>query len=200
MSNHINQEINLTHTVAAIQAGCPDAEAQLYNLLSRGMRLLISRKLRPEDVDDVYHTAFMGVLAAIRADKVNNPEALIGFARIVVKRQITAKISVYVDERSHRISNSASDVPVYETPESQYIHDERRTHARRCMEQLKASDRQILYRFYVLEQSKEQICHDLKLSETSFRLAKSRAKTKVAHKHYSGISASAKLARPAIAA
>ena len=200
MSNHIKQDLNLPNIVAAVQIRCPDAEAELYHLLARGMRLLISRKLRPEDVDDVYHTAFMAILATIRAGKLNHPEALIGFARIVVNRQIAAKINVYVQERNRWIGDSTSDVSVCETPESQYIREERRAQAQRCIEQLKASDREILYRFYVLEQSKEQICHDLKLTETSFRLAKSRAKAKLAHKYHSGVPAAAKLPVSAIAA
>ncbi|HVV44178.1 MAG TPA: hypothetical protein VHC72_03210 [Bryobacteraceae bacterium] len=39
-------------------------------------------------------------------------------------------------------------------------------------------DRDILNRFYVLEQSQEQICADMGLSYNQFRLLKSRAKAR----------------------
>ena len=39
-------------------------------------------------------------------------------------------------------------------------------------------DREILTRFYIYEESQEQICRDMDLSENQFRLLKSRAKAK----------------------
>jgi DNA-directed RNA polymerase specialized sigma24 family protein len=39
-------------------------------------------------------------------------------------------------------------------------------------------DRDILTRFYLHEQSQEQICQDMNISETQFRLLKSRAKAR----------------------
>ena len=39
-------------------------------------------------------------------------------------------------------------------------------------------DREILTRFYLQEQTQEQICSEMKLSETQFRLLKSRAKAR----------------------
>jgi len=39
-------------------------------------------------------------------------------------------------------------------------------------------DREILTRFYLDEQTQEQICEDMNLTETQFRLLKSRAKAR----------------------
>ena len=39
-------------------------------------------------------------------------------------------------------------------------------------------DRDILVRFYLKEQPQEQICREMSLTETQFRLLKSRAKAK----------------------
>jgi len=38
-------------------------------------------------------------------------------------------------------------------------------------------DRDVLERFYVLEQSKEEICREMNLTPTQFRLLKSKAKS-----------------------
>jgi DNA-directed RNA polymerase specialized sigma24 family protein len=50
--------------------------------------------------------------------------------------------------------------------------------ARKVMEGVSGRDREILQRFYVLEQSKEQIRTDMALSINQFRLLKSRAKAR----------------------
>jgi hypothetical protein len=39
-------------------------------------------------------------------------------------------------------------------------------------------DREILTRFYLMEQSQERICRDMNLTDTQFRLLKSRAKAR----------------------
>lgn len=48
------------------------------------------------------------------------------------------------------------------------------------MNGLTARDREILMRFYLEEQSQDQICTEMGLTETQFRLLKSRAKTRFA--------------------
>jgi RNA polymerase sigma-70 factor (ECF subfamily) len=47
-----------------------------------------------------------------------------------------------------------------------------------ALEALSQRDRDILVRFYLQEQSQEQICREMSLTETQFRLLKSRAKAK----------------------
>jgi DNA-directed RNA polymerase specialized sigma subunit len=43
---------------------------------------------------------------------------------------------------------------------------------------MSARDREILTRFYLQEQTQEQICAEMNLTETQFRLLKSRAKAR----------------------
>ena len=47
-----------------------------------------------------------------------------------------------------------------------------------ALAQLSERDRDILIRFYLKEQSQQQICEEMRLTETQFRLLKSRAKAK----------------------
>jgi DNA-directed RNA polymerase specialized sigma24 family protein len=46
------------------------------------------------------------------------------------------------------------------------------------LRELSDKDREILTRFYLHEQTQEEICDDMGLSETQFRLLKSRAKAR----------------------
>ena len=48
------------------------------------------------------------------------------------------------------------------------------------LETISTRDREILTRFYLYEQSQEQICREMGLNDTQFRLLKSRAKSRFA--------------------
>ena len=48
----------------------------------------------------------------------------------------------------------------------------------RILRRMPLRDREVLTRFYLHEQTQEQICAEMGLSETQFRLLKSRAKTR----------------------
>jgi DNA-directed RNA polymerase specialized sigma24 family protein len=48
----------------------------------------------------------------------------------------------------------------------------------RVLNGLSPRDREVLVRFYLREQSAEEICRELGLTETQFRLIKSRAKAR----------------------
>jgi RNA polymerase sigma-70 factor, ECF subfamily len=174
-------ETSLSEMVASILAGSKQAQAELYARLSKGMRFLIHRKLGPQDVDDVLHIAFLTIVEAIRAGKVREPEALLSFARTVVNRQIAETIGSYIHRRNHaaldgrEVERKVARTDLY----SDHIAKEQREHMLKCLQQLSQRDREILHRFYVLEQPKEQICAEMIMTETSFRLMKSRAKAKL---------------------
>ena len=65
-----------------------------------------------------------------------------------------------------------------QNPEQEAIARQRAMLMKSALEALSKRDRDILIRFYLKEQSQEQICHDMQLTETQFRLLKSRAKAK----------------------
>jgi RNA polymerase sigma-70 factor, ECF subfamily len=137
-----------------------------------------------QDVDDVLHGAFMAIVAAVQSGAVREPEALIGFARTITARRISERIRSYVRDRNHRSSDGKEvERAIGSTDlQSEYINNERREQMRKCLQQLSPRDREVLHRFYLLEQPKEQICAEMNMTETSFRLAKSRAKAKLTQK------------------
>jgi DNA-directed RNA polymerase specialized sigma24 family protein len=62
--------------------------------------------------------------------------------------------------------------------DSQIIVRQRRECVQAALHDLPAEQRDVLERFYVLEQDPKQICAEMILSETQFRLLKWRAKTR----------------------
>jgi RNA polymerase sigma factor (sigma-70 family) len=103
-----------------------------------------------------------------------------GFVRTVVRRQVAAFIDQAVQSRRDFTDlELGGKVPDYrQNPEQQAIRDERSGLMARVLRGISRRDREILTRFYLYEQSQEQICQEMNLTETQFRLLKSRAKAR----------------------
>jgi RNA polymerase sigma-70 factor, ECF subfamily len=103
-----------------------------------------------------------------------------GFVRTIVRRQVAAQIDQTVHQRRDtveldsglRIADDGKD------PEQTAMIRERTELARHVLHTISPRDREILTRFYLLEQSQEQICQEMNLTDTQFRLLKSRAKAR----------------------
>ncbi len=166
--------------VSRILRGDPSGVEDLYRVFSRGVRFYLCRQLGPEELDDRVHDTFLIVLEAIRAGELRQPERLIGFVRTIVRRQVASYIGravrlrrEYLDlEYGARVADLRSD------PERSVIEREQAELMVRILRGVGRRDREILTRFYLLGQTAEQICADMNLSETQFRLLKSRAKTR----------------------
>ncbi|MBV9677936.1 MAG: sigma-70 family RNA polymerase sigma factor, partial [Acidobacteriaceae bacterium] len=65
-----------------------------------------------------------------------------------------------------------------QNPEQEAIIRQKAELMKSALEGLSKRDRDILVRFYLQEQPQEQICREMSLTETQFRLLKSRAKAK----------------------
>ncbi len=157
------------------------AEALCLRLL-RGIRLLLRRRLGPQDFEDTAQDVMLDVITAIRQDKIRDPEAVAAFARSVAMRKSAAHIGKLITHRARHIG-SADDLSTVAhsmcaLPEQAHLEAERVDIARRALSRLKPREQEILRRFYVEEHSAEQICRDMNLTATQFRLTKSRAKAK----------------------
>jgi RNA polymerase sigma-70 factor (ECF subfamily) len=166
--------------VDKIHAGDPAAMGELYQLFSRGVRFHLCRQLGPQELDDKVHDTFLIVVQAIRRGELREPERLMGFVRTVVKRQLAAYIDRAVQSRrDFQVLEHGSTVSDgRESPEESMISQQRAEIMESVLRSISKRDREILTRFYLLEQTKQQICADMNLSETQFRLLKSRAKTR----------------------
>jgi RNA polymerase sigma factor (sigma-70 family) len=167
--------------VARMREGEPGAMEELYGIFEKGIRYFLLRNLGPEDVEDKVHDCFVIVAQAIRRGDLREPERLMGFVRTVVKRQIAHHIEHAVtrrrtltefDESMFSISDWKDD------PEQTYMARQRKDIARRVLRIISRKDREVLRRFYIEEQPQEQICREMNLTATQFRLLKSRAKAR----------------------
>ena len=166
--------------VERIRDGETDGMEELYQLFSKGIRFYLCRQLGPQELDDKIHDTFVVVVQAIRRGDLREPERLMGFIRTVVRRQVAAHIDKVVHKRKEQTElDTSSPLPdPRRNPEDTAIFHQKRELLRRVLAELTERDREILTRFYLHEQSQQQICEEMDLSETQFRLLKSRAKSR----------------------
>ncbi|MGO9241881.1 MAG: RNA polymerase sigma factor [Bryobacteraceae bacterium] len=166
--------------VEGVQAGDRAAMEELYTNFSRGIRYYFCKHLGPSDLDDRVHDAYLTVVQAIRAGSLREPEALMGFVRTIIRRQVAAGIDAAVQSRRERAELEVGTLiaDIRQNPEQEAINRQKTQLMVQVLDEISARDKEILTRFYLRGQPQEKICHEMKLSETQFRLLKSRAKAR----------------------
>jgi RNA polymerase sigma factor (sigma-70 family) len=173
-------ETTWVRLVERVRAGDPLALEELYDLFSRGIRFYLWRHLGPQDLDDRVHDAFLIVTESIQRGELRQPERLLGFVRTVVRRLVATHIDHAVHSRRSRFSHDmlACLHDPRLGPEEAAIQTEHQEVAMRILRSIPNRDREVLIRFYLDDQPAAQICREMDLTETQFRLIKSRAKAR----------------------
>jgi DNA-directed RNA polymerase specialized sigma24 family protein len=95
---------------------------------------------------------------------------------------VAGYIESAVHSRQKQIGLDAG-MPLFDSrqdPERHAIERENVELAMRVLNSVRKRDREVLIRFYLKEQTAPEICRDLDLNPTQFRLIKTRAKTRFA--------------------
>ena len=164
--------------VDRLKSGQASAMEELYHVFVKGVRFYLYRQIGPQDLDDHIHDLFLVVTQSILKGELREPERLMGYVRTVVRRQVAAQIdeSVHARHNQAEIDAGFRQIGVVPSPEGSIIRKQHVELAKRVLTSLAPRDREVLERFYLDEQSAGEICKDMELSETQFRLIKSRAK------------------------
>ncbi|HBY60919.1 MAG TPA: sigma-70 family RNA polymerase sigma factor [Solibacterales bacterium] len=173
-------EFDWYELVARIQQGEASGMEDLYRLFSRGVRYYLCRRLGPQEIEDRVHDTFLIVVQAIQRGDLREPDRLLGFIRTVVRRQVAACIDRAVHSRREQteLDFNVRIADGRDNPEQQAMLRERQSLMGRILGGISRRDREILTRFYLNGESQEQICAEMSLTETQFRLLKSRAKAR----------------------
>ena len=171
---------NWRRLVGKICAGDPVGMEELYGVFSRGVRYYLCRQLGPQELEDKVHDTFLIVVQAIRRGELREPDRLMGFVRTIVRRQVAAYIDNAVQTRKEQagLESGLMICDQRSNPEQDAISRQRTEIMLGILQKMTRRDRDILTRFYLLSQSQERICVEMRLSDTQFRLLKSRAKAR----------------------
>jgi RNA polymerase sigma-70 factor, ECF subfamily len=167
--------------VARIRSGDTEGITELYEIFVTGIRFYLCRQLGAQELDDKVHDTFLTVLQAIQRGELREPERLMGFVRTVVRRNVAAHIEKMMNQRHDHtaLDTNLRVADPHKNPEEDAALHQRLALLRQVLGELGEKDREVLKRFYLYEQSQEQICKEMELTETQFRLLKSRAKARL---------------------
>jgi RNA polymerase sigma-70 factor (ECF subfamily) len=154
---------------------------ELYSLISRGILFFLRRRLPIEESKDRLHEVFLILVDAIQAGRIEDPRAFPGYAVTVAKRQAWSQIRRRNGGRECNCEEGVMERVFADSKDDPYkLLADAEQHAllNRALGLLHPRQREVLRRFYFQEESKEEICSAMKLTETQFRLLKSRAKAR----------------------
>jgi RNA polymerase sigma-70 factor, ECF subfamily len=168
------------------QSALADGRADAISRLSAvyrdypGLRALILRRVRdPEVAADILQDAAVTTLEKLRSGEIAHPEKLGGYLYRVALNHL----------RNHRRKDRTAlsspegldDLRDFDDdPDWERVgRPEWAAAARRVLEELPGErDRQVLIRFYLNDEAKEQICRDLRLSQDNFNRVIFRARNR----------------------
>ncbi len=172
---------NTVELARRIQAGCQAAEAEFAETFSHGLLLsLLGQTQDPEIAKDCCQQALLITLVKMRAGEIVNPEYLASFLRHTA---VNVAISHFRKEK--RYTNLNEDFfPVSATWRDTAARDKDcdtlRLLLREVLDLLTVSrDREILQRYYLHDEDKVLIRHDLGISSAHFDRVLYRAKKRV---------------------
>ncbi|HEY1341964.1 MAG TPA: sigma-70 family RNA polymerase sigma factor [Bryobacteraceae bacterium] len=175
-----SQDSGWSLLVERIRKGEQSGMEELYRVFHNGIRFQICRQLGAQDLDDRVHDIFLLITQSIRNGELRQPCRLMGYVRTVVRRHVSAHIHGVVRARTRQAELDSGAVlsDNHPDPETGAIERENTELALRLLNSLPRRDREILTRFYLDDQPASQICREMRLTETQFRLIKSRAKAR----------------------
>jgi RNA polymerase sigma-70 factor, ECF subfamily len=175
----IDKADDRTDLVSRIQVGDQQAEAELVECYNRAVMGIIRREVVDKAVaDDIYQETFCIVLGKIRVGDIREPERLSGFVcgvarnRVIKYFQRAARMEQLTETEETQSPLRPADNQLEELlrKESAYI-------VRQILKEMtNKRDIQVLFRFYLAEDDKEQICADLGLTSLQFNLVLHRAR------------------------
>jgi RNA polymerase sigma-70 factor (ECF subfamily) len=136
------------------------------------------RKMSLENAKDQHHCVFAILLDAIQSGAIEDPQTFPSYAVMVAKRQAQQYLQNLSNKPADYDRRLLDDSCSYAKVNSEVMLEnaERNALMHQTIAMLKVQEREILDRIYVQEQSSEEICKDMALTETQFRVLKSRAK------------------------
>ena len=165
--------------VKEIRDGNPSAEAELVERYSRGLRYLLARRLRDhERARDSLQDTFYIAIEKLRTSSLENPERLAGYLR-----GIAIRVALNAGRRRDRDPTPVDGEMVLAIPDAEprqfenIARDETVAAIRELLDSMPvARDRELLIRFYVHDQDKDEICRALGLDGLHFNRVLYRAK------------------------
>ncbi len=164
--------------VQRIGAGDGAAETELVERYSRGLSYMLRRLTSdPALAEDLHQETLRVVLEKARAGAIEQPERLNAFLRGTARNLLLAELRKRSRRRTEVGEAPVEPVDPAPSPLARLARVQDRHLVRRLLAELsQPRDREILFRFYLAEEPKDDLCRDLGLSPQQFNLVLFRAR------------------------
>jgi RNA polymerase sigma-70 factor (ECF subfamily) len=194
----INEAGGGSDLVSRIRRGDQQAEAQLVERYSRAVMIIIRRDVNDAaSVDDLHQETLWIVLKKIRRGDVREPERLSGFVCSVARNLVIKHFRDAV--RQERLAETKDALLLTHPapdPLEELVQKEEADLIRQILKEMpNERDSQVLFRFYIAEDDKEQICADLGLTSMRLNLVLHRARERYRELYERAFSAGQKASR-----
>jgi RNA polymerase sigma-70 factor, ECF subfamily len=166
--------------VRRILAGDPKAEAELVQRFSRALSFLVRRLARDEAAaEDLYQETFRLVIEKVRGGELREPEKLPGFVSSMARNLFLGSVRRGGRRQKWQGNPEAAETAPDPAPGqlTKLLARERAAAVRQVLAELRIDrDREVLSRYYIADEDKEDICRDLELSDLHFNRVLFRAR------------------------
>lgn len=181
-NDHSEERVAATQLVRRVGDGDRQAESEMIERYSRGLRFLLRRQTRdPELAEDLLQETWMVALERIRSESLESPERLAGFLSGVARHLALNEMRKTSRQRTTPNSSIVDLIPdESDNPVRLASRSEVRQLVKRLIGELgQERDREILSCFYVQEQEKESICRRLGIDSAHFNRVLFRARQRM---------------------
>lgn len=184
MATNVDEPIEageaLGDLVRRVAGGERSAEAALLARFGRGVRALARRQCRPHDpaAEDIAQDVLIGVLERIRAGAIVDPQALPAYLRVAVVHAASAEYRRRRDRGATVPVDAVADLDSGQPgPPQRLDSDQLAAALQRLLPELPVRrDREVLRRFYLMEEDKDAVCSDLSIDHGHFHRVVHRAR------------------------
>jgi RNA polymerase sigma-70 factor, ECF subfamily len=163
-----------------IRAGDPDAEHELVETYGKPVRLLLERQTRRKgDAEDLYQDTFRIALEKLRAGELRDAAKLPGFVARIARNLAIEHYRKGDRRRTEADSETAEASAVPSTQLGRLLQAERMALVRQVLRELpQPRDREVLYRFYIAEEERDDLARDLGLTVLQLNRVLHRARNR----------------------
>ncbi|MGE3298552.1 MAG: RNA polymerase sigma factor [Porticoccaceae bacterium] len=169
--------------VARIAAGDRSAETEFVLAFQAGVRALVRRHARPADpsIDDLVQDVLHTVIMRLRDNALHDAHTLPAYVRSTVVFVVTAEYR----KRDRRGENdtsplSADALPDPDQPDHHARREQLHSSVNRVLSELSVErDREVLRRYYLMEEDRDTVCAVLSIEPDHFHRVLHRARARM---------------------
>jgi len=161
-----DESAGIARLVERIRSGDERAEEELVERYGRGIGILLARHTngRPE-AEDLYQEVFRLALEKLRRGELRQPEKLPGFLSRIGRNLAIEYYRKQHRRRTEADSDTVSAAAVASSQLQRVLAGEQAAVVRHVLTELRNErDRQVLFRIYIAEEDKDEICAHLGLT------------------------------------